>query len=208
MFVLDHDDVNTPVPVELLMCMVHITNLRIQVAARSIPSKTLRERMAEILGRIDRFDPDAWSGEVELYEKNVTAALGRIFQLAVRLYGILSLPRSVITDALGAAPGTCGASAYHSLRIAQREKLMSLIRQYSSVMYIWEDLPWACIVTGVALADGGAIEDRQLVLDLLYRKWQLPMSYTNAYVAREKLCEFWQSGNTEWEQCFYEPMPG
>ncbi|OAA63786.1 endothiapepsin precursor [Cordyceps fumosorosea ARSEF 2679] len=86
------------------------------------------------------------------------------------------------------------------------KKLTGILREVCGTID-YEDrvaLRWPAVVAGVALAEGGE-DDRALVVEILTSmKSQLPN--WGALWCLDKLKVFWESGKTEWEDCFDEPV--
>ncbi|OAQ96738.1 hypothetical protein LLEC1_07600 [Akanthomyces lecanii] len=128
--------------------------------------------------------------------------LARIYQVAVLLYGILTLP-SATSAAWAVAtttpqPGPLKLRPYDGLRVSKRQELLKLLRQTA--------LCWPLVVAGVALADGDAA-DKKFVDDSLLTIWMTPNTWAAPFVCRTKLLVFWRSGSMAWEDCFDEPVP-
>ncbi|XWW95930.1 hypothetical protein V2A60_003899 [Cordyceps javanica] len=209
--VLTDEESTRPFPVDLVVVVKHITDIRVQATFQTGNLRALQHRMQLVLQRIDMFDPDAWAKELEYYSEDATSAIGQIFQIATRLYGILALPVSVTAPALAAAyPGVASASgpgsAYDSLRVSQRTQLVECLRDTWPLMPQISNMSWPLLVAGVALADG-SWEDRDFVADCMDRIWKQPMGDISPLMGLEKLQQFWKSGKRGWEDCFDEPVP-
>lgn len=196
--------------------MVHITRLRVSVADnRQLPRASLALKVQDMFNTTWHFDPDEWAesdswhGEVE-----VGRVYGRVFPIAIRLYGILTLPASALiawatsSAEIKLAHATLtGHSIVESLRIQHREELLALLRKNWGAVKYKPALVWPLLVAGVAVVDGAA-EDRQFVEDCLDTILAMPITACSFITVVDKLRAFWRSGNTEWEDCWDEPTVG
>ncbi|OAA81060.1 DUF300 domain protein [Akanthomyces lecanii RCEF 1005] len=205
-----------PCPLELYPLMVHITRLRVSVADnRQLPRASLALKVQDMFNTTWHFDPDEWAesdswhGEVE-----VGRVYGRVFPIAIRLYGILTLPASALiawatsSAEIKLAHATLtGHNIVESLRIQHREELLALLRKNWGAVKYKPALVWPLLVAGVAVVDGAA-EDRQFVEDCLDTILAMPITACSFITVVDKLRAFWRSGNTEWEDCWDEPTVG
>ncbi|OAQ96193.1 hypothetical protein LLEC1_03077 [Akanthomyces lecanii] len=84
-------------PTELYVNMVHISRLRAVLASKgNRPDETtVNQQVRRIFDSISHVDADEWAAKPMFKDKiDAVAAVGRIFAVAVRLYGILTLPQS------------------------------------------------------------------------------------------------------------------
>lgn len=201
-----------PCPPHLFLAICHITELRVQVAAGDA-GPALQSRMEAISNSINNHDLIAvWPtkhGKQVTDETNIKAMVDELFQLAVRLYGILTLVEPVDRKpsiASAAGDSSKPKQSEDGLRDLHRRELISRLR---SVWHNIEDagsLRWPFIVAGVAVADGAAA-DQEFVADALRLIWASPIPNWGAFKCLEKLRKFWASGKTGWEDCFDEPVP-
>ncbi|OAA62346.1 DUF300 domain protein [Cordyceps fumosorosea ARSEF 2679] len=206
-----------PCPLELYPLLVHITRLRVAVAHRQQPpgGARLARKVQGIFDATWRFDPgawaesDAWRGEVD-----TGRLMGRLFPVAVRLYGIQTLPRSAVVawadsaaDVRAAYEPLPGRNALDSLRIRHRGEILALIRKHWDTLQYKTSLVWPLLVAGVAAADG-APEDREYIEDCLEAILAMPITACSFITVIDKLRAFWRSGKTEWEECWDEPVVG
>ncbi|OAA37971.1 C6 finger domain protein [Beauveria brongniartii RCEF 3172] len=164
----------------------------------------LRQRMQHLFRQINDFDPHAWADELDFYSGAVTPAIGRLFQLATRLYGLLSLPASMAAPPPPLLAATSPDVA--SLRISQRTELLACLRDTWPALPATTNMSWPLLVAGVAAADGLA-EDREFVARCLDETWRSPLGDVAPLLVLEKLRAFWKSGKRGWEDCFDEPTP-
>lgn len=202
-------------PTELYIIMVHISRLRSVLASKdSKPNKTaVHQQVRRILDSISRVDADEWAAKPMFTETlDAAAAVSRIFAVAVRLYGILTLPRAATVswiqslELASPVPAASDQDIYDTTRAWQREELLALVRQSRHLLMHTTSLCWPLIVAGVAVADGGAAEDKDFVETSLLSIWALPNTSACLIIAIRKLRPFWASGRTEWEDCFDRPL--
>lgn len=201
--ILADEDSTRPFPVELVVVLRHITQVRVQAASRTRRISELRQRMQHLFRQIIAFDPHAWADELDFYSGAATPAIGRLFQLATRLHGLISLPVSIVAPPpLLAATGPGVAS----LRVSQRIELLACLRDTWPTLPDTTNMSWPLLVAGVAAADGPA-EDREFVARCLDKTWRNPLGDVAPLLVLEKLRAFWKSGKRGWEDCFDEPTP-
>ncbi|KAM3449040.1 hypothetical protein MY3296_007238 [Beauveria thailandica] len=205
-----------PCPAALYPLLVHITRLRVSVANNRPPRKAnLALAVQDIFDTTWRFDADAWAESKSWQgEADIGRVMGRIFPVAIRLYGILTLPEAplVVWAASSADIATAyarlpGRSVLDSLRIRHREELLLLMRRIWDMVKYKTSLVWPLLVAGVASADGTA-KDREFVEGCLEAILAMPITACSFITVMEKLRVFWASGKTEWEDCWDEPIVG
>ncbi|KAM3441442.1 hypothetical protein MY4824_001566 [Beauveria thailandica] len=201
--ILADEESTRPFPVELVVVLRHITQVRVHAASRTRTSE-LRQRMQHVFRQINAFDPRAWADELEFYSGAVTPAIGRLFQLATCLYGLLSLPASIAAPPPPLLATTSPGVA--SLRVSQRTELLACLRDTWPALPATTNMSWPLLVAGVAAADG-PVEDREFVARCLDKTWRSPLGNVAPLLVLEKLRAFWKSGKRGWEDCFDEPTP-
>ncbi|KAJ6779758.1 hypothetical protein PWT90_06290 [Aphanocladium album] len=202
-------------PTALSISMVHTSRLRAALAKKhnGLDKDSIAREVKRIFDAITQFNPEEWAAQ-PIFTGNTQAqvlpTLGRIFALAVRLYGVLTLPQSAVVSwvlSSGKQHETmCDLEIYDSLRVWQREELLALTRQSWDYLKTTTALRWPLIVAGVALADGSP-EDQDFVDKSLMSIWNLPNTAACLLLAIQRLRSFWASGKTEWEDCFDTPIP-
>ncbi|KAM0664208.1 hypothetical protein ACQRIU_006791 [Beauveria bassiana] len=208
-------------PTELYIAMVHISRLRASLAQKQNGKldKTkavvvVEQQVRCIFASIARFDADDWAAGPEFKDKRDTVAkVGRIYAIAVRLYGIMTLPPSAVASCVGPASesgsglGAEQPAATHGtlMRAQQRDELLALTRRSWDQLRHTTSLCWPLIVAGVALADGSP-EDQDFIESSLLSIWSLPNTSACFITAIRKLRPFWNSGKTGWEDCFDTPL--
>lgn len=193
-------------PLELFIIMFHITKLRALVACGSNSKATVQHRMRKLFQQINDFTSEAWAEANSHHLGGLTAEIGHILQVATRLYGLLVFPQTASSGTITNTSTLPVQGVYDKLRIAQRANILERIRKIWPDLLNPDQLCWALIVTGVALADGDA-EDRDFIAQCLLDTWYNELSGGTSFLIREKLYAFWKSGKTGWEDCFNEPVP-
>lgn len=209
--VLSDEESSRPFPVDLVVIARHITEVRVHTTFQTMKTSAMQHRMQHLFHKINIFDPSLWAEELEFYSGDITPAIGQIFQIATRLYGILSLPVSIIAPPLVAtcpsvASTTSLGSVCDGLRISQRSELLERLRHAWPSIPDTDNLAWPLLVAGVALVDG-PVEDQEFVARCLDEMWRDPLGDIAPLLGLEKLRRFWRSGNRGWEDCFDEPVP-
>ncbi|KAJ3493885.1 hypothetical protein NLG97_g4444 [Lecanicillium saksenae] len=202
-------------PITLSISIVHTSRLRAALTRKdnSIDKNNTAQEVKRIFDAITAFDAEEWAAQ-PIFTGNIRAqvlpTLGRIFALAVRLYGVLSLPQSAVVSWVVSSekkhPEMTDAEIYDTLRLWQREELLALLRQSWDQLKSTTALSWPLIVAGVAFA-GGSKEDQEFVDESLMAIWNLPNTLAGLLLTIKKLRSFWESGKTEWEDCFDKPIP-
>lgn len=196
-----------PIPLNLIMVLVKINRLRYQIAAGKALDKPLASSVREIFTSIDDCDLEVFSHPGYIATQKLSYPIAAVFQCGVRLFAILTLPRPAVLAFFSAAPAGGNPDAYNELRNKHRRHLVALARQIDLTLRHTSAIYWPLIVAGVAAATEEAGEqDRECVAKLLYKMWKQPLSPLQKMKMLEKLREFWQSGETEWEACFREPI--
>ncbi|KAM3506208.1 hypothetical protein MY11210_007647 [Beauveria gryllotalpidicola] len=217
-------DCDMPAPMDLRIAIYKINRLRFAAAAvatKPTPAAAAAAAAAVLtplvhrqLDDIDAADVDDWCMENAVYGLEHSLSLARIFRLAVRLFALLTLPRSATTSWARAAAAASDdeSDPYRSVCAAQRTELLARMRALFPQLEYQPNLRWPMVVAGVATAaaaDGGeaAAADRAFVSESLRIIWEQPVVACGPMKCRELLQRFWASGKTEWEECFVEPVP-
>lgn len=191
-----------PCPLDLLLSIIHLTQLRrdqVGMAADALPS-AIRTEFEVVLA----FDSNCWAAKSER-NSNKALALAEIFRTSVLLYGILALPRQAVTTAWAALPPPPGASSrvtYSRLRKTHAQALLWLLQNIWPTLEYPPVLVWPLIVAGVAVAADKGPENQDFVGSCLFAIWKTPNESNTFLALLEKLRRLWQSGKTEWEDCF------
>lgn len=205
--------IDAPLAIELNITRMHLTRLRCQAAAKEVTGKALEHRARELLDAVESFCPDAWAERMKPYqdvwEGFANADVGRLFQLAVRLYAILTLPPSTVVAVLGSqTPALMShekSEMYKILRIRHRDELLKLVKQSWPKIHDRGACSWILALLGCALVDGVS-EEREFIAQELLQIWRQPLSDSTHIVILMKLRAFWQSGKTGWDDCWDEPV--
>lgn len=208
-----------PCPVEFHLARVRITRLRVALVCTKLSPEhaSVAAQVQETFDTLFLFDLGKWVeqryGDKGDEVRRQARIMGRIYAVAIRLYGILTLPPSA-TAAWAASsspiessyPASPGCSVYESLCRQHRDELLGLLRKWSGKgrLKVW--LAWPLIVAGVAVADD-AVENQLYIDASLLAIWRVPDVSNSSITALEKLRVFWLSGKTGWEDCFDEPIP-
>lgn len=112
-----------------------------------------------------------------MIEKNLAPMMGSIYQCAVRLFGILTLPRREVLASFSASGDGALYDAYSNLRDAERRRLVELLRQVFSRLKYTPALRWPMVVAGVAAAtERNGEQDRNYIAQCIYNVWKHPLS--------------------------------
>ncbi|KAJ3496537.1 hypothetical protein NLG97_g2587 [Lecanicillium saksenae] len=198
-------------PFDIFASIIHISRLRVQVHYEKLPGPVLDAAVQQILKKIRTFDAENWVKEKGLDEENI-AQLGRIYQTATLLHGILTLPRPavvawVLSDSTTGHPKVSNpGSIYKNTLDIYKKQLFALIREVWPKLINQSGIRWPLIVAGVAVAKGGPEVERSFVEGALLAIWASPLEggVTGQFLGC--LRDFWASGKTEWDDCFKEPM--
>ncbi|KAJ3498629.1 hypothetical protein NLG97_g962 [Lecanicillium saksenae] len=193
---------NMPYPVDLWIAIFNISRLRQRVAAGA---RLTFDEARSLFNAIDEFDIKAWSEKASLENEDLTPEMTQIIQACVRLYGILTLPPRTV---LAAYPQ---AGTYRKLKVQERRRLVELLENTLPVSKRIIAFDWLLVVAGVAAGKDDEDEDEEaLGHQAFVGKWfhQLTIDRTADVISigtLNKLRQFWRSGKSGWEDCFYEP---
>ncbi|XWW92754.1 hypothetical protein V2A60_000680 [Cordyceps javanica] len=204
-----------PCPPALLVALKNLTQLRGRIAQGRCPKSVANASVRELFRKISAFDHEAWAKTITFEVAATVSTLGRIFQVAVRLYGILSLPPSAtVSWALACGyPRLPDLSMYESVRVSHRRELLGLLYPFRGTFKKVLALSWPVTVAGVSLAGPGAgpggsyAQDRRFIAETLLDMWTSRLARCGPILCLEKLRAFWASGKTAWDDCFDEPVP-
>ncbi|OAA47230.1 C6 zinc finger domain protein [Beauveria brongniartii RCEF 3172] len=203
-------------PPPLLVIVKNLTQLRGRIADGRCTKISLNTELRDLFDRIGAFDYNAWAFKQVINSKPAGEAVisstlvSHMFQVAARLFGVLSLPHSATVSWAGAAgyQRLPGMSMYDSVRIAHRCELLDMLYRFRGRFRTALALAWPVTVAGVSLGgDGASVEDRAFVAEALLDMWMSRLSRCGPILCLQKLRAFWDSGKTEWDDCFDEPVP-
>ncbi|KAJ6786648.1 hypothetical protein PWT90_03588 [Aphanocladium album] len=210
---IHHVPEDMPCPTKLFLAIIHITRHRVLAAHQKDGVTSRRRRLpltpptvTAIYKDISAFDVDAWTKEVEIDDLPLSHLLARIYQTAVLLYGVLTLPPAASRRWAASQPRLAGRGPLDSVRVSKRDELMKQMREFWSQAPDQTAICWPLAVAGVALVDG-ELADQIFVETCLYGMWMSPGTNSSPFECRRKLLEFWKSDKTGWEDCFNEPIP-
>lgn len=188
-------------PSQVALAIVRITRLRVLAATNSLaapdPLSSIARDMAEDL---HAFAPDEWSEMYPVPEGPLRPLLARMFKVATILYAVLSLPPDLVHVFAGLADNEEPPA---NPRVYYRRILFELIEQTKA--YIKTSvLSWAFAVLGAAYADGPE-QGKTRILNHLRAMQAMENVECGATTLLELFPDFWASGKTRWEDCYYKP---
>lgn len=176
--------------------------------------KEVRHEANSIARAINAFDPSNWD---ELWDTTgeIITQYGGAFQAAMNLYGILSLPPYLA--AAFACPHDPAQEHQTGTDAAQTDRLdvlapeprklyLGRLRVHFKELFDADvykvGLMRLCGVMGAAAYDDSTVQGaaRAFLVEALEKRW----SEGGAARLHTKLEEFWASGRTSWDECFYE----
>ena len=209
-----------PCPIEFHLAKVHITRLRVSLA-QGLPAlndvSVVASKVRQIFDNLWSLDLRYWLkdkfGDKDEEHQLQAHIIALIHAVAIRLYGILTLPKPAVATWLksspqvrSAYPAIPGCSPYEILRRRHREQLLEMLRQHWDQVKQKKWLAWPLTVVGVAVVDD-TIANKAFVDQSLLAVWKIPDVPNSSITGLEKLRIFWQSGKMGWEDCFDEPIP-
>ncbi|KAJ3493886.1 hypothetical protein NLG97_g4445 [Lecanicillium saksenae] len=198
-----------PFPPLLIIALKNLTQLRVRVAEASCTKQDVDITVRSLFRNVNACSAEVWAKTMDFEIQKVAATFAGIFQAAVLLYGILSLPRSAIASWAIASghPVEKNMTIYECVRVSHRRKLLKLLYAYKDTFRSLLALNWPLAVAGASLGGDGNTEDRDFISESLLDIWKNPLSQCGPILCLEKLRAFWASGKTAWDDCFYEPTP-
>ncbi|KAJ3480747.1 hypothetical protein NLG97_g7994 [Lecanicillium saksenae] len=191
-------------PIDLKIVLVQITRCRVDAVTNLEQADTLKTRVLDIFQQLDAVDVTNWDGRDQYPPGYISRDSGFIFQLSIRLFAMMALPRAAVLEALHQ---DSSAEAWNELLAARRRVLINILKETYPAVKNTTSLRWPLLVAGVAATSGDDVEDHRTFVDKsLYEIWQHPLTNNEAFIILQKLREFWLSGKTEWEDCFNEPV--
>ncbi|KAJ3479400.1 hypothetical protein NLG97_g8328 [Lecanicillium saksenae] len=167
--------------------MMEITTLRVAYASSSLSMKTLMCRAVTAANGIQQFEPGNWCETYSTDDPRFTA-LGYLYKTAVHLYALLSLPLQL--------------AIHFAESQVEGPITRALARDGHCLIQLGRlTLAWPTAVLGVAVA-GNEEQRSQYAVWLEELKWSGQVD--GAVIMAPMLEEFWKSGKTEWDECWYE----
>ncbi|KAJ3487970.1 hypothetical protein NLG97_g6290 [Lecanicillium saksenae] len=208
-------------PPRTLMAIFHISKLRLQdLSTLSANQHGLFAKIQYIGEGVDSVDVEAWAREQcgNTPEAETLAMMARIMAVAVQLYGILVLPKSCVaawlappSQRMASFRGQSGFDVYDDIRMRYCDRLLHLLRDVGDkpfepkvAVFNWS-MGWPLLVAGVAAATYSK-ETHEFITDALITLSRGPVAPSCILTVVEKLRSFWRLGQTEWEECFSEPL--
>ncbi|KAM3434160.1 hypothetical protein MY4824_005619 [Beauveria thailandica] len=166
---------------------------RLRLAASMCKIGAILPDANAVFERINSFDPATWkdTAEFEIPHTPEVVLVARIFQLAVSLYGILSL---------GLEHADASAPNWPDKTTATVEIIMLMQKTLKSPKCL-AVMTWPSAVAGVAVADGPDAT-RNLIVDILVQIDSDVLAYGIAAHTIERLQTFWLTKKTGWEDCW------
>ncbi|KAJ3495241.1 hypothetical protein NLG97_g3534 [Lecanicillium saksenae] len=207
-------------PGRVQLAIFELSKLRLPVFRKVNSDRDMCDKIQSIAERLDNVNLEAWATEYcAEADRAVTAAnVARIVVAAVRLYGILALPKTCAGLWMASSPtmqhtvssGVQGhLEAYNRARVWHRERLLQLLRAAEEYLFEERMLPggvvWALFIAGVAVSDGSE-ESREFIKSTLTRCSQGPVASPCFRACAERLDAVWRQGLTDWEDCVSEPL--
>lgn len=192
----------------MFLSMFHISRLRARIASRGLHA-TDKLSVQKTLDIISRFDVIAWAKEEYPDQVEKYSLMARLFVVAIRMYGILSLPRSAVVAWARSSPDIAPQSllTFEKVRGQQKKKLFEVLRLAQATIESAKPLLWPLIVAGVAASNPTTdAADQAFVDQCMMSIWKDPRIKCKYLMLMEKIRAFWRTGKTEWDDCFDEPI--
>ncbi|KAJ6784602.1 hypothetical protein PWT90_10663 [Aphanocladium album] len=207
----DYFSAEQPYPLALRIIKINITRLRHHVATATITSEAVIRTVSDLFGRLVDVDIESWDQNILGFDITTSQPVAELYRDAIWLYALLTLPRAAMRQWASGQPQpqsvTPEVDSYDYFRSLYTSRLLAALRMiYPSLQYP-HAVSEALVIVGVALATTGRKEDREFVDRCLHANWRRPVGGGGVIFRLLKLREFWASGKTEWEECFYEPTP-
>ncbi|KAJ4159534.1 uncharacterized protein LMH87_008432 [Akanthomyces muscarius] len=188
-------------PSQVALAIIRITRLRVLAATSSLAAPDPLSSIAkEIAEDLHAFVPDEWSEIYPVPHDPLRRLLARMFKVATILYAVLSLPPDLAQSFVGL---TEKREPPANPRVYYRIILFELIDQTEP--YIKTSvLSWAFAVLGAAYADGPE-EGKTRILNHLNAMQGMENVECGATTMLQVFPNFWASGKTRWEDCYYTP---
>ncbi|KAJ6788226.1 hypothetical protein PWT90_04370 [Aphanocladium album] len=188
-------------PTKVALAIIRITRLRVSVATEKIAvTEATSSNAYEIAKALHDFEPEKWTESYPIPDEPLRALLARMFQAAAILYAVLSLPPKLAQPFAGVDEK---GETLSNPRVYYRRILFELIEQTKAYMKI-SVLSWAFAVLGAAYSDGPE-EGKARILHHLRTMEVMENVECGATTMLGLFPDFWASGKTRWEDCYYKP---
>jgi hypothetical protein len=178
-----------PCPLALFKSIMSINEIRHRIA--SSPWQMMSTARMTVLHEINSFEPMAWAESHEARHIREWHLIGQVFQSAVAVYCIASLPVMMEVPEVD------------EQRTDHRARLWMLLGSAMESPVASRGMVWPLVVAGVEAA-GGTAAQRSFVGQQLF---QMTCSTGASYplVAKGVLDRYWASGKRSWDECFDRP---
>ncbi|KAK5991558.1 Phomenoic acid biosynthesis cluster-specific transcriptional regulator-like protein [Cladobotryum mycophilum] len=176
--------------------IVYINRLRAERATRATRPKSPQSGICKVLQRLDDFALDEW---LESSPKSEHFSLvSQIFRAAALVYGSIAVPCT------SKKSGDNGCRC-KELKQAYRNNLFRLIELGPTAGVRSWNIYWPLVVAGVAAHDG-TLAEKHIIQEMLSLMTHDPIFGQSPRMASKLLMRFWNSGKTEWDDCFDQPF--
>lgn len=197
-----------PCPTSVLQDIVRITRLRTMCLAEPTITAAFVPIAREVSRLLQTFVPEEWTEPYAKPEDPCMPLAGDLYKTAALLYGVLSLPPVLAAEFAmipGASPGLDEAAVVETGRLFYGAYLLNLVDRAMTELPRPQGVSWPIAVLGVASHD--APQDiKARLLGYLQRLRLRPGADSGAANIDIKLRDFWFFGNTQWEECYHEPI--
>lgn len=187
-----------PCPSSLFLAIVRITRLRVLAATMGSASSKLLSIAKQISDQVYELMPDRWTEDYKLPSDPKIYTFARVFKAATILYAQLSLPQE-LAQPFRRVEFTKGRDP----RLHYRDVLAAAITKASTVQFGMAGMCWPLAVLGVSFCDG-TLDEQAGVIGWLKDLEKLPTVASGPVTLQQMLPEFWTSGKSGWEDCFYK----
>lgn len=180
-----------PHPIPLLLDIIEIHHLRLRILTEKTPFnvKTQSRLARELLERVSDFSPTDYHAPLPPARESSLHIIN-LFHSSVCLYAFNTLKSRIPKDTL------CWAIRVY---VQHRARLFELLAASCQMERFGNFNEIAIHVAGFEAAKGGHRE-REIVRNCLKRVSDLQLKSQKD--TQDRLDAFWQSGKTEWEDCF------
>lgn len=197
MLVYSHSGFSSlPCATAVFLNMMQINRLRRRCAWKPQAVEDLVPEACSVFRQLQDFKTCEW---IESYPRSDDfILLAETFRAAIILYGLLSLPRLLSSQCNGPHE-----ASIESPRLFHRTHLFNLVVEGMAKVERNECFTWPIAILGAAFHDGAPIVQDTLLgyLDGIIMR---PGVDCGAVTLTLRLREFWESGKSTWEGCFYK----